>query len=133
MKIAITATSKARLTEYQLDAARELIEAEDEVHIGDCVNGDAQVHAVCVEVGARTVGHPPITEAKRAFCEYNDEHPPRQYIERNHDMVDECELLLAFPKSHIEEVRSGTWATVRYARQIGREVTIIPPYPKSTR
>jgi hypothetical protein len=38
-------------------------------------------------------------------------------LERNHRMVDDCIALLAAPSSRREELRSGTWATVRYARK----------------
>lgn len=128
MRIAITATSKALLTEYQLDAARELIQPGDIVHLGDCVNGDAQIHQLCLSIGGvRTIGHPPINGKNRAFCVYDEEWEPEAYLDRDHAMVDACDVLLAFPRSPREELRSGTWATVRYARKSGCHTTVIPP------
>jgi hypothetical protein len=46
---------------------------------------------------------------------------------RNHDIVDETELLIACPGELAEAVRSGTWATVRYARKLGRPIVIFWP------
>lgn len=37
------------------------------------------------------------------------------YMARNDALVDGADLLLAFPRSMQEELRSGTWATVRRA------------------
>ena len=46
---------------------------------------------------------------------------------RNAVIVDGCDLLVAIPAGDREEWRSGTWATVRYARKIKREHIIIWP------
>jgi hypothetical protein len=47
-------------------------------------------------------------------------------IERNHIMVDAADVLIACPHGP-EELRSGTWSTVRYARQQGKPVIIVWP------
>jgi predicted Rossmann fold nucleotide-binding protein DprA/Smf involved in DNA uptake len=52
---------------------------------------------------------------------------PRPYLVRNRDIVDVCNLLLATPGGTVEQLRSGTWATIRYARRIGRPVWIVFP------
>lgn len=98
-----------------------------EFHHGDCIGADEEAHDIARLVGAKIVGHPPTNEVKRAFCYFDEEREPKEYIARNHDIVDETQLLIATPKSTVEEVRSGTWATVRYARKIGREVVILDP------
>jgi hypothetical protein len=46
---------------------------------------------------------------------------------RNRNIVDECDLLIAAPKRRAEERRSGTWATVRYARKVGRPTLMVWP------
>jgi hypothetical protein len=48
-------------------------------------------------------------------------------IERNHTMVDRSALLVACPAQDHEILRSGTWATIRYARKRCISVTIIWP------
>ena len=52
---------------------------------------------------------------------------PRDYLDRNKDIVNNCDLLIAAPKENTEVLRSGTWSTVRYAKQLGVTVVIIEP------
>lgn len=97
------------------------------LHHGDCVNWDARAHSIAKEIGFEVHIHPPKNESKRAFCRgclYIDE--PVDYLKRNHNIVDSCTHLFACP--HDEEImRSGTWATVRYARKQNKPITIIWP------
>ena len=51
---------------------------------------------------------------------------PKPYLDRNRDIVDACEVLLATPDGP-ERLRSGTWSTVRYARKIGKPVEVRLP------
>lgn len=48
--------------------------------------------------------------------------PIKPPLVRNHDIVDSTELLIACPKEQVEVLRSGTWATIRYARK--KEITV---------
>ena len=49
-------------------------------------------------------------------------------LERNKDIVANVRsFLIAAPKSLNEERRSGTWATIRYARETGVLVVILDP------
>ena len=93
---------------------------------GDCVGSDAQGHQIARMRGAIIHVHPPTNPAKRAFCDGDVIWLPRPYIDRNHDIAERCDHLIATPKGP-EELRSGTWSTIRYARRIGRPVTIIWP------
>jgi hypothetical protein len=43
------------------------------------------------------------------------------------DIVVESELLIATPKEVKEQLRSGTWATVRRARKVGIPIILITP------
>jgi len=54
-------------------------------------------------------------------------HPPMAPLVRNRIIVARCTRLLATPITMIEIVRSGTWATIRYARAAGKPVTILRP------
>lgn len=112
----------------QAEAFARLIRKGDEVHHGDCVGADADADVIARAKGATVVLHPPTDPKKRAFMaqEGDESRDPRPYLERNHDIVDETEALVAAPRSDAEEVRSGTWATVRYARSVGREVLVLP-------
>ncbi len=100
----------------------------DSLHHGDCIGADAQAHALALEWGIPVTLHPPEDGSKRAFCVGAvNVAGLKPYLERNHDIVDYTGVLIATPKGYSEERRSGTWATVRYARKMGRRVIIIHP------
>jgi hypothetical protein len=105
------------------------------LHHGDCIGADALAHRIARESGFFVIIHPPINVYNRAFCgiAFASEKilPTKEYLERNHDIVDATEFLIACPKGLTEEVRSGTWATVRYARKCGKKVYIF--YPDGTK
>jgi len=46
---------------------------------------------------------------------------------RNHKMVDSAGVLLATPKEDHEVLRSGTWATIRYAYKKNKQVVLVWP------
>ncbi len=96
-------------------------------HHGDCIGADAEAHNIAVALGYRIIIHPPLNESKRAFCKGADMTVPAlPYLERNKIIVNATTSLVAAPKGP-EELRSGTWSTVRYAKRIGRPVTIFMP------
>ena len=100
------------------------------VHHGDCIGADAEFHHLVLtcllEVSVHI--HPPKVTAKRAFCLGGHYwHPAKDYLVRNVDIVDQSDELLATPKEFKEEIRSGTWFTVRQARKRGKAVNIIFP------
>ena len=101
------------------------------LHHGSCIGADAWAHYLARVMGSAVELHPPSITSKMARCEMLSgevTHRPRPYLDRNHDIVD-CSLsLVANPKEEeAEELRSGTWATVRYARRLGRPVRIVRP------
>lgn len=95
-----------------------------EVHFGDCVGADAEAFAL---VKCRRIGHPPTDPRARAFCNYDEELTPLPYLKRNRAIVDATDCLVATPRTFKEELRSGTWATIRYARKAQRPRYIIWP------
>jgi predicted Rossmann fold nucleotide-binding protein DprA/Smf involved in DNA uptake len=48
------------------------------------------------------------------------------YLKRNDALIADADVLLAFPQGEVEQIRSGTWATVRRARKRGMDVRIYP-------
>lgn len=46
---------------------------------------------------------------------------------RNRKIVYKCDMLFATPSGMEEELRSGTWTTIRYARQAKKRLVIIFP------
>lgn len=97
-----------------------------EFHHGDCVGADEQFHNMVFEWG-KVIIHPPEFKSMRAFCKSDYILPPKPYLERNHDIVDASELMIATPKESEEILRSGTWATVRYARKKKKIVIVVYP------
>ena len=55
----------------------------------------------------------------------SEDSPGRSYLARNRVIVSRAELLIAAPETDTEQLRSGTWATVRYARQAGKPVIML--------
>lgn len=101
-------------------------------HHGDCIGADAQFDKICRELDWQRYIHPPDIERKRAFCvlnlSYGDVlYKPRPYLDRNHDIVDACDLVIVAPKEEEEQLRSGTWATYRYAQKMGRFIKLVTP------
>lgn len=113
-----------------------------EFHHGACVGADAEV-AVWVatvrmpqpagaptpqltpwcRIHARPSNLPGMTDP--AALRMSDfRYPEKPPLDRNRDIVDACDKLIACPRGP-EEERSGTWATVRYARRVGRPVVVI--------
>jgi len=99
---------------------------------GDCIGADAQAAGLAKQIGFILICHPGHPKDKdntmyRAFTKFNDEvRESKPFIARDHDIVDETERMIATPAGE-EQVRSGTWTTIRYAKKKGREVRIIMP------
>lgn len=85
-------------------------------HHGDCIGADADFHRLAVLQGLKTHGHPPINPSKRAWCKFDEIENEKEYLDRNKDIVDATHFLIACPQTFEEELRSGTWSTIRYAR-----------------
>ena len=99
------------------------------LHHGACVGADETAHHLALGLGNKVVVHPPADRSQMMVLIAHHPIlvlPPRPYLRRNRDIVDACELLLACPDGE-ERLRSGTWATIRYAVKIGRSVLICYP------
>ena len=145
MNVGFTGTRKGMTDEQKVALSQELrlYEGSWEFHHGDCIGADAEAHdivwdqmhdlgrylTICV--------HPPEDNKLRAFKSVDGgldvrTFNPKPYILRNHDIVDMTDVLIAAPASQERSsTRTGTWATVRYARKQGKEVLII--WPDGTR
>lgn len=60
----------------------------------------------------------------RAIDIIHEAAPP---LERNKTMVKAGTHVVAFPKLMVEELRSGTWAAIRYAKTARKPLTIVWP------
>lgn len=95
-------------------------------HHGDCLGIDKEGHEIALELGYKVICHPPNSDAHRAFTKGHELLlEPRPFLERNKHIVAAVEVLLAFPTQSMEVLRSGTWATIRYARRRGVTTMIV--------
>lgn len=105
---------------------------QNTLHHGCCIGADSQAHMLALMIRRNSetdylaiVTHPPANNKYRAHLRGADkEWTPRPYLERNRDIVDCSDRLIACPAGP-EGQRSGTWATIRYARKKWIPITII--------
>ena len=91
-----------------------------ELHHGCCVGSDHRAAQLAVDCGVRLIEHPPLKEEWLAngLPAAVEVHEPKDYIQRNHDIVEATEVLIATPKEMSEPKKKrggGTWSTIRYA------------------
>lgn len=128
MRLAFTGT-QAGLTDAQRFALETelLVLPKGELHHGDCIGADAECHDLAAPYGWEIHVHPCTIAAKRAFRNGAVVYAPMPPLERNRIIVRRSERLIACPKGFHEELRSGTWATIRFARKLGMTTQIIWP------
>lgn len=129
MRIGFTGTQQG-MTDNQLSMVKKMLQdfKPEQLHHGDCIGADEQAHLMANIFDISVTIHPPTDTKKRAFCPaYDLMLPAKPYLERNHDIVDVTDLLIAAPKSSTEELRSGTWATIRYAKKKYKHINIVYP------
>lgn len=131
MKIGFTGTRRG-LAELQAHTLRRTLRDArmwnaTDFHHGDCVGADFEATEIAAGLGYYIVSHPPLKGGSRAWGFAHLELPAKDYLDRDRDIVDATDVLVACPRTAHEERRSGTWYTIRYARQLGRAVMIIRP------
>ena len=113
----------------QLKALREFFTKHSSeitaFHHGDCIGADVEANDIARTFGIETCAHPPQLKRYRAYAKSDVWYAEKPYIERNHDIVDICEVLLVAPREQVGITRSGTWATYRFAIAIGRPTIIL--------
>jgi len=107
--------SRQGMTTAQVRTVRDILKRASVLHHGGAQGADRTVAAMAHAQRIAAVLHRPTG------------HRAEDYLRRNHDIVDATDELVAAPAGYVEEPRSGTWATVRYARQCGRFITIVWP------
>jgi hypothetical protein len=129
-QIGFTATRDG-LTGPQLVALSEVLASlppYSEGHHGDAIGGDAAIHRMLKAMGWRIVIHPAYASRHRAFMQDADEkRRPKRPLDRNIDIVQETSRLIACPGGIGEEIRSGTWQTIRTARRLHKPITLVWP------
>lgn len=135
-KVGFTGTSKgmspeqkAAVKAYLLEIIAQHPNETVEFHHGLCIGADEQAAAIAKELGCLIVAHPgfsprnPNGRLFRSDFTGNDEvRAEKPHIKRDREIVDETQEMIAGPLGKAEEVRSGTWTTVRYAVKKGKSV-----------
>ena len=126
MKAGFTGTKKG-MTDKQKESVRHLLSNSVEFHHGSCIGADQQAGDIATILKIRVVIHPPIDTKYKANCSGQEIRVAKSYFVRDKDIVDETDYLIATPKGFSEELHSGTWSTVRYARKKGKPIFIVWP------
>lgn len=116
MKVGFTG-NRLGMTDSQMLWLYEYLGKAKEFHHGDCIGADAQAHVIAESLGIWIVVHPPTDGRLRANCRGSESRDPAPYLERDARIVAETEVLIAAPSGETEQLRSGTWATIRMARR----------------
>lgn len=98
-------------------------------HHGRCFGSDEEAHAIAQALGLRAVLHNPDNQKFMALCPAPYAmSEPMPYLDRNVAIAMAATAgLFAAPKAMFEELRSGTWTTVRCARKHHRPIWIVWP------
>lgn len=80
------------------------------------------IHTPEIEIHPSDQRSPAVWSGMGSHCTIYPALPP---LDRNKVLVRRIWGLLACPRSDVEELRSGTWSTVRYARAWGVPIYII--------
>lgn len=130
MKIGFTGT-QIGINNKQAAALQKLVKhfQPKEVCHGDCIGADSFFHLIVRFNLPLTVIRifPPVIDDKRAWCKADIVEPDGEYLDRNKKIVDATDMLLATPKEKEEQLRSGTWSTIRYAKKTNKPYIIVFP------
>lgn len=117
--VGFTGSQHAKMTRIQaftvIEMLFELFDEGAQFHYGCCINRDDQAARIAKTFGYKLMGHPPRDKSKVGSVVNDFNYPELPYLERNHRIVDDTRLLIAAPITSYEVLRSGTWATVRFA------------------
>jgi len=133
MRIGFTGT-RYGMTMEQSDSLFRWLDgplADSDVFHHGCASGADEEVVLCLkgQSAVTIVAHPSTLSGwfSLAAKDVSDAvWPTKEPLDRNRDIVDNCDVLLACPDGP-ERVRSGTWATVRHARRCGKRVVIFWP------
>lgn len=142
MKIGFTGTQRG-MTIPQTEAVKSFLTSQlgwmTEFHHGDCIGADAEADLIVrryVNIPKTVIViHPPKKDEKRAWCPVLDIEmwattillDPKDYLDRNRDIVEQTDILVAASAGMTENQRSGTWYTVRHARRLKKGIFIYFP------
>ena len=126
LKIGFTRTRKG-MSRHQMRQLQRVLYAlgtATEFHHGGAIGADLDA-ADFAQQALRIVVHPcpgVVATPETVGWIWREVFPP---LKRNRHIAEEADILIAAPETDKEEQRSGTWATVRYARALGKPVVML--------
>lgn len=102
------------------------------LHHGDAVGADSDAHTLGRMMGWEIHKHPALDMGDKSahnvpFDFFSDPRPP---LSRNRDIVRASSMIVAASGWDHEVLRSGEWATIRYAESYRIPVTVFAPNGK---
>jgi hypothetical protein len=126
IKIGFTCNRKG-LTPIQEEEIKLILDKYDNIIVshGDCIGADTDFHNLCMNyknthINKNITIHifPPNNPKLRAFNIGDLLMKEEPYLKRNLNIIKNCSILIACPiDKNREDLRSGTWSTVRKARK----------------
>lgn len=121
--------TKIGMTQEQKDSFKSYLHTTPafEFHHGNCVGADADASNIAFNAGFDIIAHP--GDSPRFYSNVPVQQEmleSKPNLSRNKDIVSACDVLVATPGGP-EITRSGTWATIRYARKAHKPIVIIWP------
>lgn len=135
MIVTFTGTRKG-MTKRQHSKMLELLAEFQPTHVrhGAAIGADEQFHSTCVYNDVPLIEVFPSNIKSQSMSTIIEPptgtlriHPAQDPLTRNYLMVKGADLVIACPDTSVETIRSGTWATVRYADRLGRKIVVIKP------
>lgn len=83
------------------------------LHHGGCAGADMEASELALGAGYEEREHMPYAQEAKYL------------LARDREIVKACDVLVAAPHTDAEQVRSGTWYTVRQARRAGKPVVML--------
>jgi hypothetical protein len=127
--VGVTATreplSEPQSHAFYHEVLKQIRAGATEVHHGACTGGDAFIHWHIAEMPSIWLHvHPPVDPKHSAMASLKRsvrrvDHEPKTYAERNGDIVEAADVLVAaprYPEKDPKSARSGTWQTARKAK-----------------
>ena len=136
--------TRADMTPRQASTVQRVYEKNiglTHLYHGGCHGADRTAHRLMLDTDVEEFNIYPSNVEQVEWAQLEVDRTVREYhkavfihnidapLRRNRRMVDATVVLVAAPRtlSYDEERRSGTWATIRYARHLGKPIYIVWP------
>lgn len=122
MKIGITGSRQGFTLQQYVALENLLVRLDGRVLLhGDCVGVDGDTHDLAYALGYDIHVYPPSDDKLRAFKTGDMSFPPKPYLDRNRDIVNDCDILIGVPRVGSR----GTMYTIKYGVDQGKDVRMI--------